>query len=129
MPAPKISCLTTLICAGLFCASTAWAQTAGENAVQAAMDACEQEKEMEDSRMNCHLGVMAAHQSMQHASEGTEGTIHVDFDDSNDTEAQQAAKKALYSALNDCEMSGDKGSQISNCRMEAFHSYQEGMSE
>lgn len=127
MPAPTKFGPAILIFAGIFCASPAFAQSAGENAVQAAMDACEQEKEMEDARLNCHLHVLAAQQSMQAASEGSDGTIHFDFDDSNDSDAQKSAKQAMYKALDDCEMSGDPASQISQCRMEAFHSYQEAI--
>ncbi len=129
MSATKMTGLAALICAGMFCTGTAWAQSAGDNAVQAAMDACENAKEMNDETMNCWMGAMSMQQSMQHASKGSEGMMHFDFDSSNDTPEQKAAKEALASSMNDCQTSGDKGSEIQNCRMEAFHQYQEAMGQ
>ena len=129
MPATKRTGLAVLICAGMLCAGTAMAQSAGDNAVQAAMDACEQARET-DVKMHCMLHTMAAAQSAQAASEGSEGMIHFDFNDSNDTDAQKAAKQALSSALDTCETGSSGGAaQISQCRMEAFHTYQEAMGQ
>lgn len=129
MPALKTTGLAAMICAGFLLTGTAWSQTASENAVQAAMDACQTEKEDMDSKMHCQLHVMAMQQSMHADAEGLEGMFHFDFDDSNDSEAQKAAKQAMYSALNDCEQSGDPADQIANCRMEAMHQYQEAIGQ
>ena len=129
MPATKRTGLAALICAGMLCAGTAMAQTAGENAVQAAMDACEQEKEMSDARLHCQLHVMAAAQSAKAAGEGSEGMIHFDFNDGNDTDAQKAAKQAMYDAMEKCAMEGGKGGMMESCRLEAFNAYQEAMAK
>ncbi len=129
MSATRMTGLAALICAGIFCTGPALAQSAGDNAVQAAMDACESAKQNDDATMNCWLGAMAMQQSMQHASKGSEGMMHFDFDASNDTPEQKAAKQALASAMNDCQTSGNKGSEIQNCRMEAFNQYQEAMGQ
>jgi hypothetical protein len=129
MPATKRTGLAVLICAGMLCAGTAMAQTAGENAVQAAMDACEQEKEMTDARMHCQLHVLAMQQSMKSAMEGLEGMIHFDFNDANDTDAQKAAKQAMYDAMDECEPTGSKAGMAEECRLEAFNAYQEAMAK
>jgi hypothetical protein len=128
MPAMKRTGLAALICAGMLCAGAAMAQTAEENAVQAAMDACEQARET-DAKMHCQLHVMAAAHSMKGASEGSEGMIHFDFNDSNDTDAQKAAKQAMYDAMEKCSMEGGKAGMMEPCRLEAFNAYQEAMAK
>ncbi len=118
-----------VFCAGLFCTGVTWAQSASENAVQVAMDACEQEKEMDDARMNCFLGATAMQQSIQASNEGSEGVIHYDFNDFNDADAQKSAKQALNDAMNNCETEGGKAGMKESCRLEAFNQYQEAMGQ
>ena len=84
-----------VFCAGMMCTGAAWAQSAGDNAVQAAMDACENYKEMDDAKMNCYVGAIAMQKSVKASNEGSEGVVHFDFNDFNDTAAQKAAKQSF----------------------------------
>lgn len=128
MSATKRTGLAALICAGMLCTGAAIAQTPEENALQAAMDACEQARET-DAKLHCQLHVMAAGQSMKGALDGLEGAIHFDFNDANDSDAQKAAKQAMYDAMTKCEMEGGRGGMMESCRLEAFNQYQEAMAK
>lgn len=118
------SAALVLVGAGL---TFAGAALANEAAMEAAMQACSTGDQSEQEKQACEVHALAMHQSMQAAKDGSEGVIHLDFDDSNDSEAQKSAKQGMYSALQTCEDSGSGGASMGNCRLQAFHQYQEAI--
>lgn len=102
--------------------------SANEAAVNAAYAACDQQDFPNQEQKNtCVMHALAMHHSVQAAAEGSEGAIHYDFDDSNDSAAVASAKQAFNAALEACEDAGSGGGEMESCRLDAFHQYHEAI--
>ena len=94
-----------------------------QDAIGAAMDTC---TAMTDRhRQECEVHVMSLKYSADAAASGKSGTIHFDFNDSDDSDAVKAAKATLYESLETCDTSG--GGQLTQCHMDAFDVYQQAI--
>ncbi|MBK0398473.1 hypothetical protein H0I76_04675 [Limibaculum sp. M0105] len=102
---------------------------ADDAAVNAALDACRNSDDYssQSQRSMCEMHVLAMQSSVDAAQNHTERTLHLDFDDTNDSAEVAAAKKALDDAVDNCGDQGLKGGEMEACRLEAFHAYHEAM--
>jgi hypothetical protein len=119
MSTSKLVLAASVLCLAGMSAPAAFAG----DAIGAAMDAC---TAMTDRhRQECEVHVMSLKYSADAAASGKSGTIHFDFNDSDDSDAVKAAKATLYESLQTCDTSG--GGQLTQCHMDAFDVYQQAI--
>ncbi|GMG85179.1 hypothetical protein LNKW23_43950 [Paralimibaculum aggregatum] len=116
---------------GALLAGVIWTGTAqaDDAAVNAALDACRNSDDYssQSQRSMCEMHVLAMQSSIDAAQNHTERTLHLDFDDANDSAEVAAAKKTLGDAVDNCGGQGLKGGEMEACRLQAFHAYHEAM--
>ncbi|MBK0400892.1 hypothetical protein H0I76_16960 [Limibaculum sp. M0105] len=122
----KMMIVIGTLVAGVIGAGTAQAADA---AVNAALDACRNSDDYSSQaqRSMCEMHVLAMQSSVDAAQKHGEWTLHLDFDDTNDSPEVASAKKALGDALDNCGDQGLKGGEMEACRLSAFHAYHEAL--
>jgi hypothetical protein len=95
--------------------------------MEAAMQACGTGGDYsEQEKAACETHVLAVLNGIDQKSEGT---IHFDFNDDNDSPEEKTAKQAMYDAVDACEQGGKHGADLTDCHMAAFRGYQDAASQ